>query len=274
MTRRNFVAGMAVGAAALHADPLGLPIGCQVYPVREALGKDFEGTLRELASIGFKTIEMCSPPSYARAGFGPLADLKASEIKAKIQAAGLKCISCHFQFRELKENLDERIAFAHELGLTQMILSSFGMRADAKMGDWLKAAQDLNGIGEKVGKAGLQLGYHNHNFEFNKIDGELIYDRLMTAFDPRLVKMQFQVAVISLGYEAAAFFKKYPGRFISIHLQDWSLADKKEAPIGQGCVDWKGLFAAAKTAGVKNYFVELNLDAMKASYPYLHQLKV
>ena len=86
--------------------------------------------------------------------------------------------------------------------------------------------------------------------------------------------MQFQVAVISLGYDAAAFLTKYPGRFISMHLQDWSATEKKEVPVGAGVVDWKKLFAAAKTGGVKNYFVEMNLEAMKASYPYLHKLKV
>ena len=80
--------------------------------------------------------------------------------------------------------------------------------------------------------------------------------------------------LISLGYEAATYFNKYPGRFISIHLQDWSPTDKKQVAVGQGTVDWKKLFAAAKKGGVKNYFVELNMDAMKASYPYLHDLKV
>jgi sugar phosphate isomerase/epimerase len=67
---------------------------------------------------------------------------------------------------------------------------------------------------------------------------------------------------------------KYPGRFCSLHLQDWSAAEKKQMPIGQGSVDWKKLFAAAKKGGVKNYFVEMNMAAMKESYPYLHDLKV
>ena len=93
-------------------------------------------------------------------------------------------------------------------------------------------------------------------------------------FDPKLVKMQFQVSVISLGYEAATYLNKYPGRFLSLHLQDWSATDKKTVAIGKGVVDWPKVFAAAKTAGVKNYFVELNLDQMKDSYTYLHGLKV
>jgi sugar phosphate isomerase/epimerase len=253
ISRRRFLGGSAMGIASagllspgareLSADPLGLPIGCQVYPVRQSLAKDFEGTLRQLAAVGYRMIEMCSE-------------------------------SCHYQFRELKENLEDRIAYAKELGLKQMILSTFGLRRDATMADWTQAAGELNKIGERIQKAGLQLGFHNHNFEFSKIGGVLIYDELMSKFDPKLVKMQFQVSVISLGYEAATFLTKYPNRFISLHLQDWSPAEKKQVPIGQGVVDWPKLFTAARTGGVKNYFVEMNMDALKASVPYLHRLKV
>lgn len=277
ISRRSFV-GAAAGVAAaacesLRADPLGMPIGCQTFPVREALGKDFEGTLRQLASIGYRTIEMCSPPGYERSGYAPLMKLKASEMRRIIRDAGLRCESSHYQFRELKENLDERIAFAKELGLKQMIVSTFALPRDASMSDWTRAADELNKIGEKTRKAGLQAGFHNHHFEFAQIDGVLIYDKLMQALDPKLVKMQFQVAVISAGYEAATYLTKYPGRFISLHLADWSQTEKKSVPVGKGVVDWKKLFSVAKTGGVKNYFVEMDMDAMKASYPFLHELK-
>lgn len=267
-------AALSVGALELKADPLGLPIGFQVYPVRELIAKDFEGTLRQLAAAGYQNVEMCSPPGYERSGFAPLVKMKASEIRQTIHAAGLRCESCHYQFRELKENLEERIAYAKELGLTQMILSTFGLRPEATMDDWRRAADELNKIGGQTQKAGMQLGFHNHAFEFKEIDGLLIYDELMRRFDPSLVKMQFQVSVISLGYEAATFLTKYPGRFISLHLQDWSPADQRTVAVGKGVVDWKKLFAAAKTGGVKNYFVEVNLDALLASCPYLHDLKV
>src|SRR5271169_4444640 len=105
-TRRQFF-GSTLGLAAylspkLRADPLGLPIGFQVFPVREMLGKDFEGTLRQLAAVGYRAVEMCSPPSYADYGFAPLANLKASEMRQIIQDAGLQCESCHYQFSELK----------------------------------------------------------------------------------------------------------------------------------------------------------------------------
>ena len=277
-SRRQFIGASAIGIVAagvsLEADPLGLPIGCQTYPVRDALGKDFPGTLKQLAGIGYRRIEMCSPPGYERSGYGPLVGMKASEMKQIIHDAGLGCDSCHFQFRELKENLDDRIAFAKELGLKQMVLSTFGVKPDATMGEWVRSAEELNKIAERVQKAGMQTGFHNHNFEFKDIDGVLVYDKLMDTFDPKLVKMQFQVSVISLGYKAADFMTKYPGRFLSMHLQDWSAASKKQVPVGQGDVDWKATMAAAKKGGIKNYFVELSMDALKPSYDYLHKLKV
>jgi sugar phosphate isomerase/epimerase len=275
-TRRQFVgAGAAAIAAApfLAAEPLGLPIGCQTYPVRDALGKDFPGTLKTLAGIGYKTIEMCSPVGYEKSGYGPLAKMKASDMRKIIKDAGLGCESSHYTFRELKDDLDNRIAFAKELGLKQMILASFGLRQNATMADWTRVADDLNKIGEQTQKAGIQTGFHNHNGEFAQLDGILIYDKLMQTLDPKLVKMQFQVSVISLGFEAATFFNKYPGRFVSLHLQDWSPSEKKQVPVGSGSVDWKKLFGSAKKAGVKNYFVELNMDALKPSYDYLHTLK-
>ena len=274
LSRRQMLGGTMAGlAAALQASPLGMPIGCQLYPVGKLIAQDFEGTLRQIAAIGYRTVELCSPPGYEKSGFAPLAKMTAAQLRAAFKKAGLACESCHYNVRELKENLPERIAYAKELGLKQMILATFGLKAGAPMADWQRAAGELNRIGEATQKAGIQLGFHNHNFEFREIDGVLIYDKLVSEFDPKLVKLQFQVAVISLGYQAVTFLKKYPGRFVSLHLADWSPTEKTAVPVGAGAVDWKGLFAAAKSTGVKNYFVEMNLDAMKASYPYLRDLK-
>jgi hypothetical protein len=103
------------------------------------------------------------------------------------------------------------------------------------------------------------------------LDGELIYDAIMGSLDGHLVKMQFQTEVITLGYKASTYFKKYPGRFISAHLSDWS-TDKKYVPIGQGVIDWKEFFAAAKIGGVKNFFVEMPPENFKDSATYIHGL--
>jgi sugar phosphate isomerase/epimerase len=280
-TRRDFLCkGSLTAGAALfacgrpnqaQANPLGMPVGVQTYIARDGIGKDFEGTLRNLAGMGYQSIEMCSPPGYGKE-WEPLTKLKASDMRDKIRAAGLICESCHYPFIELRDHLDERIAYAKELGLTQMIASGFWLKKDAPLADWQKAAGDLNKMGERTKKEGIQLGFHNHHFEFEKIDGTLIYDALMETFDPDLVKMQFQVAVINIGYKAVTYFKKYPGRFISLHLADYSALEKKSVPVGQGIVDWSELFSEAKAAGVKNYYVEMGIDLLKPSSTYLHNL--
>ena len=281
MTRRQFIGKTAMAAGALtgagtirtSAAPLGLPIGFQVYPIREMLAKDFAGTLRRMAALGYQSVEMCSPPGYVSSGFGPLVSMKASEMRRIIQSAGLKCASCHYSFLELRENLDERMAFAQELGLTQMVASGFWLKPEARLADWLQACDEINKIGARIKKAGLQLGFHNHHLEFKELDGVLIYDAIMGRLDPDLIKMQFQVAVVNAGYQPATYLTKYPGRFISMHLSDWSAADKQKAvPIGQGMIDWPKLFAAARTGGVKNYFVEMDFDTLKPSAEFLSRM--
>ena len=149
-----------------------------------------------------------------------------------------------------------------------MVCSSMGLPKDATMSDWQKAAEQLNNSGEKIKAAGLQAGFHNHSTEFAKIDNELIYDRLLKTFDRDLVKLQFQTEVINLGYKAADYFNKYPGRFISAHLSDWT-NDKQEAAVGKGIIDWKEFFAAAKKAGVQHFYVEMAADKFKDSIAYI-----
>jgi sugar phosphate isomerase/epimerase len=135
--------------------------------------------------------------------------------------------------------------------------------------DYRRAADELNGIAFKTKEAGLQMGFHNHHVEFEKRGDELIYDALLDQLDPGLVKMQFQVAVVNIGYQASDYFRKYPGRFISAHLADWSAEQDAQVPIGQGEVDWEDFFEAAKTGGVKNFFVEMDPPTFEPSADFL-----
>ncbi|MEP7145203.1 MAG: TIM barrel protein [Ferruginibacter sp.] len=287
INRRAFIGKSAMGfGSALAISQLpgllsaqGLPgannisIGFQSFTIRDMLGKDFTGTLKTMAGFGYQLIEMCSPAGYADLGFGFLVDKKTSDIKSMITDAGLSCPSCHFGSGELTDSakLDDRIKFAQDLGLTQMICSTFWLPKTATIKDYDDAADKLNKAAEQIKKAGMQAGFHNHDMEFAMLEGQLIYDALMSRFDPDLVKMQFQTQVITLGYKAATYFTKYPGRFISAHLSDWT-ADKKEVPVGQGRIDWKEFFAAAKTGGVKNFFVEMGFDKFKDSAAYIRGL--
>jgi sugar phosphate isomerase/epimerase len=247
------------------------PIGFQVFPIRTMLANDFAGTLKMMAGLGYQTVEMCSPPGFVDAGFSQLVSMKASEMKRIISDSGLSCPSCHFTFGELKDKLSDRIEFAQQLGLSNMVCSSFWLPDTATIKDYLDAADTLNSIAENISKAGMQTGYHNHEMEFAKRDGVLIYDAMMGELNPKLVKMQFQTEVINLGYKASTYFTKYPGRFISSHLSDWT-ADKKQVPIGQGIIDWKEFFTAAQTGGVKNFFVEMDLATYKDSITFINGL--
>lgn len=264
----------SAGALKLHANPLGLPIGCQTWPVRDVIGKDFPGTIKTLADAGFGSIELCSPMGYAEYGFGDLTKYKGAEVKKILSDAGVTCVSSHFGIEELRKNQDASIAWAKDVGLTQMLVASLGGPKNPTMDDVKRAADEYNKIGEKAAAAGIQQGLHNEDFELSTVDGKRTYDVLFGLLDPKLVKFQFQVSTISKGYDAAEYFTKYPGRFISMHVQGWSAPDKKIVPVGQDTLDWKKIFTAAKTGGIKNYFVEMKLEMMKASVPYLRELQV
>jgi sugar phosphate isomerase/epimerase len=284
ISRREFIKNAATSAAAagllsvgtleLRANPLGLPIGCQTWPVREMIAKDFPGTIKQLAAAGFQTVELCSPVGYADAGFAGLAKYTGAELRKILGDAGVTCVSSHFGVKELRENQEARIAWAKDVGLQQMIVPSLDGPAKPTLDDVKRAADEYNKMAELSAKAGVQQGLHNEEFELTTVDGKRTYDLLLELLDPKLVKFQFQVSTISRGYDAAEYFTKYPGRFFSMHVQGWSAQTKKIAPVGQDSLDWKKIFTAAKTAGVKNYFVEMNLDMMKASVPYLRALQL
>jgi sugar phosphate isomerase/epimerase len=286
LSRRQFLGKSALGIgsaviasqipidlnAGMFDNAVKLPLGFQVWTIKDELIKDFPGTLKKMADLGYQTVEMCSPPGYETSGFGPLMKLTAKEMLRIINDAGLTFESTHYGMDEFRKSLGERIEFAAESGQKQMILSSFGLPQKATMSDWMKAADELNNFGMQAKKAGIQMGFHNHHGEFGEIDGVLIYDALLKQFDPEYVKMQFQVAVISIGYKAAAYFEKYPGRFISAHLADWSPEEKKNVTLGKGIVDWKEFFASTDKGGVKNIFVEMDPVTFKESAAFIKSL--
>jgi sugar phosphate isomerase/epimerase len=258
----------------LRANPLGMPIGCQTWPVRDMIAKDFPGAIKELAEAGFQSIELCSPAGYSEDGFGGLAKYSGAELRRILGDAGVTCTSSHFNIDELRKNLPDRIAWAKDVGLTQMIVPTLDGPENPTMDDVKRAADEYNKVGEQSAKAGIQQGLHNERFELSMVEGKRTYDVLFELLDPKLVKFQFQVSTISRGYDAAEYFTKYPGRFVSMHVQGWSAETKKIVPVGQDSLDWKKIFTAAKTGGIKNYFVEMKLEMMKASVPYLRALQV
>ena len=276
-SRREFfrqVTAHAVGASVLaarasqiDASPLGLPIGSQTWPHRAMLKQDFPAVLKALADLGVQEIELCSPVEYA--DFAGLA--KGRDVRKIIADHGLTCQSCHFGMRELRESQDASIAWAHDVGITQMITASLGSNSPT-LDEVKRAADEYNRIAAVAAKAGMQQGLHNEGFETSMVDGARTYDRLFELLDPGLVKFQFQMSTIGLGFDAAEYFMRYPGRFFSMHLQDWDPAKQATVAVGKGSIDWKKVFTAAKTGGVKNYFVELDMDATRQSVAFLKTL--
>jgi sugar phosphate isomerase/epimerase len=304
---------VAAGVTELQANPLGLPIGSQTYPHRAMIKEgNFAGLLKTLKDIGVERIELCSAIGYAE--FSSLADGK--QTAKMIADHGLKCESAHFSMRELRESQDKSIAWAKDIGITQMVTATLGMPPDKApiTADYVKkAADEYNKIGAVAAKAGIQQALHNEGFELSEVDGKRTYDLLLGLLDAKLVKMQFQMSTISRGFVAHEYFAKYPGRFVSMHLQDVDLKEAQasqaaqaaapaaapapagggqpgggqagggmpqgggrgrgQRPVGKGSIDWVKTFQAAKVGGVKNYFVEQSMELTKESVAFLKTLK-
>jgi len=215
LSRREFLGAAATSAAIgflganpleLSAEPLGLPIGCQIWPVRASIAKDFPGTLKQLAGAGFQSIELCSPYGYEEFGFGGLAKYSPAELRKILSDAGVTCISSHFSIGELRKNQERSIGWAKDIDLTQMLVPSLGGPKKPTMDDVKRAADEYNKMAERSAKADIQQGLHNEEFELSTVNGKRTYDILFELLDPKLVTFQFQVSTVSQGYDAAEIF--------------------------------------------------------------------
>jgi sugar phosphate isomerase/epimerase len=265
-----FAAGLvAAGVVKLRANPLDIPIGSQTWPHRALLKENFPALLKQLADIGIQRIELCSPFGYAE--FGGLSN--GAGIRKVIADHGLTCESAHFSLKELRQDQAASIAWAKEVGITQMFVATLG-GSHPTMDDVKRAAEEYNRIAAVAARAGMQQGLHNEGFEVSTVDGKRTYDILMELLDPRLVKFQFQMSTIRNGFDAAEYFTKYPGRFVSMHLQDWNPETKTIVAVGKGSIDWKRVFTAAKAGGVKSYFIEQDMDMTRDGVAFLRNLRV
>jgi sugar phosphate isomerase/epimerase len=289
--RREFLKASAALAAAtvvspawLSARPLGRPVGIQLYTVKDELAKDFDGTLKKIAAIGYQEVEA--------AGFY---NRSAAEFRKSIERAGLTIPSAHYSLQDLLEGFDDKLAFAHELGL-QYIICSFPFVANPgrfhaekfyeeishgiTLDDWKWNFDQFNRLAQKTKKAGITFGYHNHNMEFRKLSGVLVYDELLRLTDPTLVKMEMDIGwVAGAGYDPAGYLEKYPERYELFHVKDINRGAPTtegegagSTELGHGTIDWKKIFAAAKKAPVKHYFVEQ--EEPFRNYPVMQAIKI
>src|SRR3954467_3115075 len=182
-SRREFMARAAAAGAAgllvsraseLRANPLGLPIGSQVYPLRAML-KDFHEFVETISAIGVTRLELCSPIGYG-ADFASLADGK--HVGKMLADHGLKSESAHFTMRELRESQEKSIAWAKDVGITQMVTATLGGGNNPTLDQVKRAADEYNKIAAAAAKAGMQQGLHNEGFELSFVDGKRTYDLL------------------------------------------------------------------------------------------------
>src|SRR5215469_8713074 len=190
MNRRMFLMRGAAAATLLSntrylfADPLGLPIGCQTYPVRKSIGTDFAGAMKRLSAAGFTQIELCSPYGYDE--FSSLRQYKPQELRRMLADWGLGCISAHWSAEELFQKPDQSIAYAKDFGMTQMAIAALGpfrARTTETVDDVKRYVEPFNVFAEKAHAAGIVALLHNEGFVSEYIDGKPVYDMMIAALN-------------------------------------------------------------------------------------------
>ena len=279
MDRRTFV-GTATAAALMTRFGWAArenkieKVGLELYTVREALQKDFEGTLARVAKIGYKEVE------FARY-FADVSNLNPPPKRAReiLGANGLSAPATHVPYAALSPDIWPKIIAASKiLGLGYIVNPSIDRELVKQPDGWKRAAETFNRVGEESRKSGIQFGYHNHTEEFQEVDGKLPYDILLSETDPKAVMMEMDIGwVHKAGADPLKYFENYPGRFPLVHVKDFD-KDGNMTAVGKGVIDWKGIFAKSDLAGIKHYFVEHDdpkspFDSIQASYAYLKDLR-
>jgi len=286
ISRREFI-GTAAAVAALGladrvswATPFGLPLGIQLYSVRQQMAEDLDAALAGVRGAGFVEVEAASLPKKT-----------AKEIRASIDKAGLRCVSAHRPFADLHTRFDEIVEYDKELGVSFVICSSPGLRNPPAAGspggrrtltldDWHYNAEQFNSFGDKAAAAGIRFGYHNHTPEFAVTEGKTPYAELLRLTDPKRVTFELDCGwAMVAGLNPAAILKDHPHRITMLHVKDFKLPatpspdshDAKVTELGQGSIDYSPVFAqAAKTQNIEHAFVEQEAFDM----PWKESLKV
>ncbi|MDB5145342.1 MAG: hypothetical protein JWQ66_4055 [Mucilaginibacter sp.] len=222
-------------------------IGLQLYTVRKEMLEDAAGTLKQVAKIGYKEIES------AKSQKGNYYGLSTQEIKTLTGDLGISLVSGHVQIdQDWQKSIDQ----AAETGQPYLICSVLPARGQT-VENYQRSADIFNKSGEECKKAGISFGYHNHSSEFDKADGQTLYDILLDRTDPKLVNMEMDLGwVIAAGADPQFYFNKYPGRFPLWHLKDVDVKRKHSTEFGKGDVNIKALFDSAKKAGMQHFFIE------------------
>lgn len=244
-------------------------VGLQLYSVRKEMLADATGTLKQLAKIGYKELES------ARSQKGNYYGLTPKEIKSITKDLGMTLRSGHVGIdKDWQRSMDE----AAEAGQEYLICSSMPSNGQT-VSNYEKVADMFSKAAEECKKANLVFGYHNHDYEFEKDNGKVLYDILLDKTDPHLVKMELDLGwVVVTGNDPDQYFDRYPGRFPLWHLKDMNVAKKHSTEFGKGQLNITGMLSSAKKSGMKHFFVEQEeytstaMESLQQDFDYLMKL--
>lgn len=274
VSRRGFLAALVTLASPWPGGDTAMaarlaPIGVQLYTVRTLLERDFEGTLAALAAIGFREVE-----------FAGYHGRTPKAVRDALARSGLAAPSAHVPIEAVRDDLPRLLDGALMMGHRHLVVA--WLPEPQRTPEGYRAAADLlNRCGRQALAAGVGLAYHNHAFEFDRLDGPLPYDLLLDRCDPRYVAFEMDLYWITKGgQDPLAYFARWPGRFPMVHVKDsMGPPEHRMADVGAGRIPWKAIFAKRGQAGIRHYFVEHDdppdpLASVRRSYEYLRRLDV
>lgn len=244
-------------------------LGIQLYTVRRELAKDVEGTLSRLADIGYREVEFAGYPNGT-----------ARSLRKILDRLRLSAPSGHVGLQALRSDWDRTLDQGAVLGQRYVVVAFVPSNERRTADDWKRIAALFNKAGEAARARGLQFAYHNHDYEFVPLEGQVPYDLLLQETDPRLVQLELDLYWITKGgQDPLAYFAKWPGRFPLVHIKDMDATPRRSfTEVGRGTIDFKRIFGKAKQAGIRHYFYEQDevpgspFDSAKASFDYLRAL--
>jgi sugar phosphate isomerase/epimerase len=253
LSRRSFLAVSAMLPWALKAraasSSLSLPIGLELYSVRETLKTDLEGTVRAVAQLGFQCVEFYAP-------YYDWTEAQTKQMRKLLDDLGIRCYSTHNDEKYFStENINRARDMNLTLGCRYMVMAYTEPKSG--LDGWKGIADELNVAAEKLEPSGLRVGYHNHQAEWKAGEGERPMEVLAKNTKPS-VMLQLDVGTcLDAGADPVAWIRANPGRIHSLHLKDWSPdpAVGYKALFGEGSADWKDIFAAAESGGGVEYYL-------------------
>jgi len=267
ISRRQWLAGSAALATMTAYAPVArggaaapLPIGLQLYTVRELFSRDPMGTLEQVAAIGYREVE------YGGGGYD---QMDHAALRATMDRLGLVSPSVHIGYEALDSDFDRSVGIAQTLGADTVILPWMGEAYRTAEG-WSEAVANFSRWAERLKSAGLGFAYHNHDFEFTvKPGGRSLFDTLVAETDPALVKIELDLFwAVAAGEDPKAIIQSMPGRIYAYHVKDRT-ADGKMTSVGEGSIDFADIFTLNSVAGVKHFYVEND----QSPAPYLPDIQ-